>query len=174
MTIRNVFVYLVLILGAYLFQTVLYPLFILPELRIDLFLILVIHSSFSQGKSRTLVLALFLGLLMDVGLPLKGFFHPLIYLGVALLASPLWHNLNLHSRHYQAIFIGICAMLEGGAIWIILRLQGAELAEVPNMLQILVWRSLTSSLVGPFLLSALERLDQWLSTLMVLQESKQG
>jgi len=66
---RTFFLYLVLILGAYLCQTVLYPIFVVPELRVDLFLVLLLHFSFSYERSKALVMALFLGLLMDVGLP---------------------------------------------------------------------------------------------------------
>ena len=107
---RKVFLYLILILGTYLCQSVLYPVLLVPELRVDLFLILVVYSSFSHSRSWTLALALFLGLLMDLGLPLKGCFHPVIYLGIALVGTLLWQNLNLHSRRYQAVFLGLCRL----------------------------------------------------------------
>ncbi len=170
---RSVFLYLVVILGAYICQTVLYPVLLIPELRVDLFLVLLLHFSFSYEKSKTLILALFLGLLMDVGLPLKGSFHPFIYLGIALLASLLWNNLNLHSRRYQAIFFGLCTLLEGVGIWIILGLQDAVFAETPYLLRVLAWRTIITGLIGPFLLGGLERLDQWLGSLSNLQESQQ-
>lgn len=140
----------------------------------DLFLILVVHSSFTHGLPWTLVLAFFLGLLMDVGLPLKGCLHPLIYLGVALLASMLWQNLNLHSRRYQGIFLALCTLLEGGGIWLILGLQGAEFVEGSYMLQTLAWRSVTAGLLGPVLLAALERLQQWLVSFNKIQYPQEG
>jgi cell shape-determining protein MreD len=171
---RNFFLYLVLILGAYICQTVLYPVLLVPELRVDLFLVLLLHFSFFYERSKSLVLALFLGLLMDVGLPLKGSFHPLIYLGIALLASLLWHNLNLHSRRYQAIFLGLCSLLEGVGIWIILGLQDAEFVETPYLLKILAWRTIATALVGPFLLAVLERLDQRLGSLSDLRETQEA
>ena len=92
---RTFILYVVLTLGAYLCQTVFYPTFIMPELRIDLFLVLLLHFSFYNERSKTLILALFLGLLMDVGLPLRGCFYPLIYIGIALLALMLRQKLNL-------------------------------------------------------------------------------
>jgi hypothetical protein len=171
---RAAFLYLILAFGTYLCQSVLYPAVVVPELRIDLFLILVVHSSFSHRRSWTLVLALFLGLLMDLGLPVKGCFHPLIYLGIALIGSILWQNLNLHSRHYQAIFLGLCALLEGVCIWVLLELQGAEFTKAPYVLQILAWRALATGLVGPLLLSGLELIDQWLTSISKLRESQEA
>ncbi|UCE83287.1 MAG: hypothetical protein JSV47_01710 [Deltaproteobacteria bacterium] len=171
---RTFFLYLVLILGAYLIQTVLYPALVVPELRVDLFLIILLHFSFSYKRSRALVLALILGLLMDVGLPMQGFFHPLLYLGIALLSSLLWQNLNLHSRRDQAIFVGICTLLEGIGIWAILALQDTEFAATNYLLRILVGRTIAASLVGPLLLAGLERLDQWIGDLAELQESQEA
>jgi hypothetical protein len=171
---HRAFVYIALGFVAYLCQTVLYPALVPPELRVDLFLILVVHLCFSYGRTWTLLLALFLGLLMDVGLPVKGCFHPLVYMIVVLLGSLLWQNLNLHSRRYQAIFFGFCALLEGGGIWMILRLQNPELAGIPYIAQIMVWRTAATVLIGPLLLSGLEQLDNWLSTLDHIQESQQG
>lgn len=159
---RTFLVYLLLILTAYLCQTVLYPIFLIPELRIDLFLILLLHFSFSYERSRALVLALFLGLLMDVGLPLKGFFHPLIYLAIALLATLLRQNLNLHSRYYQALFLALCTLLAGVSIRLVLGLQDAGFTETRYFMRVLAGRTITIALVGPLLLASLERVDQWL------------
>ena len=171
---RTFFLYFLLILGAYLCQTVLYPIFVVPELRVDLFLVLLLHFSFSYERSKALVMALFLGLLMDVGLPLKGWVHPLIYFGLALLASMLWQNLNLHSRRYQAFFLGLCTLLEGVGIRTILVLQDAGFAEASHFLVVLAARTITTALVGPLLLAGLERLDQWRSSLGVFRESQEA
>ena len=112
---RTFFLYFLLILGAYLCQTVLYPIFVVPELRVDLFLVLLLHFCFSLERSKALVMALFLGLLMDVGLPLQGWLHPVIYLGLALLASMLWQNLNLQfwrPARVQSLWWGHCSWLD--------------------------------------------------------------
>ena len=109
------------------------------------------------------MLALFFGLLMDVGLPLKGCYYPLIYLGISFLASLLGQNLNLHARRYQALFLALCTLMAGGGVWTILWLQGAEFAVTPYVLRILALRTLTIALVGPLLLAGLERLSQWLN-----------
>lgn len=171
---RTFLLYLVLVLGAYLCQTVLYPIFLIPELRIDLFLVLLLHFSFSYERSKTMVLALFLGLLVDVGLPLKGCFHPLIYTGIALMATMLRQNLNLHNRHYQAFFLGFCTLLEGLGIRTILALQDAGFAEAGYFLTVLAWRTITAALVGPLLMAGLERLDQYLSFFHVIKESQEA
>jgi hypothetical protein len=165
-------VYLILIVGAYLCQTVLYPVVLVSELRVDLFLVLIVHFSFAYGRAWTLVAALFLGLLMDVGLPVKGCFHPLVYMAVALAGSLLWQNLNLHSRRYQAVFFGLCSLLEGLGVWVLLTLQSAEIAAAPYLVQVLAWRVIVTSLGGPLILSALEGLDKWLSG--YLQEFQEG
>ena len=120
------------------------------------------------------MLALFFGLLMDVGLPLKGCHYPLIYLGIALLASLLWQNLNLHTRRYQALFLGLCTLIEGGGIRTILWVQGAEFVDTPYVLKILAGRTVAIALVGPLLLAGLERLDKWLNTFTNLQESQEA
>ena len=171
---RTFFLYSLLILGAYVCQTVLYPIFVVPELRVDLFLVLLLHFCFSLERSKALVMALFLGLLMDVGLPLQGWLHPVIYLGLALLASMLWQNLNLHSRRYQAFFLGLCTLLEGVGIRTILALQDAKFAETSHFLIVLAARTITIALVGPLLLAGLERLDQWLLSLGVFRESQEA
>ncbi|MCG6945825.1 MAG: hypothetical protein LJE87_10835 [Deltaproteobacteria bacterium] len=171
---RTFFLYFLLILGAYLCQTVLYPIFVVSELRVDLFLVLLVHFSFSLQRSKALVMALFLGLLMDVGLPLKGLVYPLIYFGVALLASMLWQNLNLHSRRYQAFFLGLCTLFEGVGVRTILVLQDAGFAETSHFLVVLATRTITAALVGPLLLAGLERLDQWLLHLGVFRESQEA
>jgi rod shape-determining protein MreD len=171
---RTFLLYVVLALGAYICQTVLYPAFLIPELRIDLFLVLLVHFSFSYERSKTLVLALFLGLLMDVGLPLRGCFYPLIYLGIALLASMLRQNLNLRSRRYQAFFLGLCALIEGVGVRTILGLQDGGFVEAGYFLQLLAWRTIITALVGPLLLAGLERVDQYLSAFIVHQESQEA
>jgi len=171
---RTFILYLVLALGAYLCQTVLYPAFFMPELRIDLFLVLLLHFSFFYERSKGLILALFLGLLMDVGLPLRGCFFPLIYLGIALLASMLRQNLNLHSRRYQAFFLGLCALIEGVGVRTILGLQDAGFAEAGYFLKLLAWRTIITALVGPLLLAGLERVDRYLSAFIVHQESQEA
>ena len=111
---------------------------------------------------------------MDVGLPLRGCYHPLIYLVIALLASSLWQNLNLHTKRYQAIFLGLCTLLAGSGMWIIIWLQGAEFADISYALQMLAGRTVATALVGPFLLAGLERLDLWLGALNNLQESQEA
>jgi len=171
---RTFFLYFLVILGAYLCHTVLYPIFVVPEFRVDLFLVLLLHFSFSYKRSKALVMALFLGLLMDVGLPLKGWVHPLIYLGLALLASMLRQNLNLHSRGYQAFFLALCTLLEGVGIRTILVLQDTGFAETSQFLIVLAARTITTALVGPLLLAGLERLDQWRSSLGVFRESQEA
>jgi rod shape-determining protein MreD len=171
---RIFILYVVLTLGAYLCQTVLFPAFLMPELRIDLFLVLLLHFSFSYERSKTLILALFLGLLMDIGLPLRGSFYPLIYLGIALLASILRQNLNLRSRRYQAFFLGLCALIEGLAVRTILGLQDAGFAEAGYFLRLLAWRTIITALIGPLLLAGLERVDQYLSAFAVHRESQEA
>jgi rod shape-determining protein MreD len=170
---RILIVYVVLALGAYLCHTVLYPAFLMPELRIDLFLVLLVHFSLSYERSKALILALFLGLLMDVGLPLRGCFYPLIYLGIALLASMLRQNLNLRSRRYQAFFLGLCVLIEGVGVRTILALQDGGFVEAGYFLKLLAWRTIITALVGPLLLAGLERVDQYFSTLIVQQESQE-
>ena len=110
---------------------------------------------------------------MDVGLPLRGCFHPLIYLGIALLASMLRQNLNLHSRRYQAFFLGLCTLIQGVGIRTILGLQDAGFAETGYFLRVLAWRIIIAALVGPLLLAGLERLDQYLAIFMVHKESQE-
>ena len=171
---RTYILYFLLILGAYLCQTVLYPIFVIPELRVDLFLVLLLHFSFSYERSKALVMALFLGLLMDVGLPLQGWVHPLLYLGLALLASMLWQNLNLHSRRYQAFFLGLCTLLEGVGVRTILVLQDAGFVETSHFIIVLAARTITTALVGPLLLAGLERLDQWLLSVSLFRESQEA
>ena len=171
---RTFILYLVLALGAFLCQTVLYPAFLMPELRIDLFLVLLLHFSFFYERSKALILALFLGLLMDVGLPLRGCFYPLIYIGIALLASMLRQNLNLHSRRYQAFFLGFCALIEGVGVRTILGLQDAGFAEAGYFLRLLAWRTIITALVGPLLLAGLERVDRYLSACIVHRESQEA
>ena len=171
---RTFILYLILALGAYLCQTVLYPAFLMPELRIDLFLVLLLHFSFFYERSKGLILALFLGLLMDVGLPLRGCFYPLIYLSIALLASMLRQNLNLHSRRYQAFFLGLCALIEGVGVRTILGLQDAGFAEAGYFLRLLAWRTIITALVGPLLLAGLERVDRHLSAFIVHRESQEA
>ena len=168
------FVYPLLILGAYLCQTVLYPALLKPALRVDLFMVILLHFSFSYERYRVLLLALFLGLLKDVGLPLKGCYYPLIYLGIALLASMLWQNLNLHTRRYQALFLGLCTLLEGGGVWTFLWLQGAEFAQTSYVLKIAAVRTVATVLVGPLLLAGLQRFDHWLNIFNKLQEYQQA
>ena len=170
---RIFFVYLLLIIAAYLCHTVLYPIFLIPALRIDLFLILLFHLSFSYESSKTLLLALFLGVLMDVGLPLKGFFHPLTYLAFALMVFSLRQNLNLQSRRYQAFFLGLCTLLQGIGIRLVLGLQDAGFAETEYFLMDLAGRTIAIALVGPLLLAGLGRIDQWLSIVRIHQGSQE-
>jgi len=171
---RTFFIYLLLIVAAYISQTVLFPIFLIPELRIDLFLVLLLHFTFSYERSKVLVLALFLGVLMDLGLPLRGFFHPLIYLAIALLASLLWQNLDLRNWLYQALFLALCTLLEGLGIRLVLGLQDAGFAETRYFLMVLAGRTITVALVGPLLLAGLERVDQWLSSFRIHQESQEA
>ena len=167
------FIYLLLIVAAYICQTVLFPIFLSPELRIDLFLIFLLHFSFSYERSKALVLALFIGVLMDLGLPLRGFFHPLIYLAIVLLALLLWQNLDLRNRRYQALFLALCTLLAGLGIRLVLGLQDAGFAEARYFLRVLAGRTITIALVGPLILAGLERIDQWLSGFRIQQESQE-
>jgi len=170
---RTFALYLMLVLGAYLCQTVLFPIFLIPELRIDLFLVLLLHFSLFYERSKTIILALFLGLLMDVGLPLRGCFYPLIYIAIALMALMLRQNLNLRSRRYQAFFLGFCTLFEGFAIRIILALQDAGFAEAGYFFMLLAWRTVMTAVVGPLLLAALEQLDQYFISFNFLPESRE-
>jgi rod shape-determining protein MreD len=165
---------MVLALGAFVCQTVLYPAFLIPELRIDLFLVLLIHFSFSYQRSKTLVLALFLGLLMDLGLPLRGCFYPLIYVSIALLAFILRQNLNLQSRWYQALFLGLCTLIEGLGVRTILGLQDAGFAESGYFLRLMAGRIIITALIGPLLLAGLKRVDQYLSAFIIHKESQEA
>jgi cell shape-determining protein MreD len=171
---RFFFLHVLLGVGAYVCQSAIFPVFLAPALRVDLFLVLLLHASFSNEKYRAIVLALFFGLLMDVGLPVKGFYYPVIYLAIALVASLLWQNLNLHTRRYQALLLGLCTLFACGGMWVMLWLAGAKFAETHDMLQILAGRTVTIALVGPLLLVGLERLDQWFDTLTNLQESREA
>lgn len=171
---RTFIVYMVLALGAFVCQTVLYPAFLIPELRIDLFLVLLIHFSFSYQRSKTLVLALFLGLLMDLGLPLRGCFYPLIYVSIALLAFILRQNLNLQSRWYQALFLGLCTLIEGLGVRTILGLQDAGFAESGYFLRLMAGRIIITALIGPLLLAGLKRVDQYLSAFIIHKESQEA
>ena len=98
----------------------------------------------------------------------------MIYLGIALVGSLLWQNLNLHSKRYQAVFLGLCALIEPVCIWILLELQSAEFTKAPYVLQIVAWRTLATALVGPLLLIGLELLDRWLTSISKLQESQEA
>ena len=120
------------------------------------------------------MLAIFLGLLMDMGLPLRGCFYPLIYLGIALVASMLRQNLNLHSRRYQAFFLGLFTLIQGVGIRIIMGLQDAGFAEAGYFFKVLAWRVIIAALVGPLLLAGLERLEQYLSISIVYRESQEA
>jgi len=171
---RSFILYIVLGLGAYLCQTVLYPAFLVPEIRVDLLLVLLLHFSFFYERSKTLILALFLGLLMDIGLPLRGCFYPLIYLGIASLSLMLRQNLNLHSRRYQAFFLGLCALIEGVGVRAILGLQDAGFAEAGYFLRLVAWRTALTILIGPLLLAGLERVDHYLSSFIGRQESQEA
>ena len=111
---------------------------------------------------------------MDLGLPLRGCFHPLIYLAIALLASLLWQNLDLRNWRYQALFLALCTLLEGLGIRLVLGLQDAGFAETRYFLMVLAGRTITVALVGPLLLAGLERLDQWLSSFRIHQESQEA
>jgi hypothetical protein len=90
------------------------------------------------------------------------------------LASLLRQNLNLRSRRYQALFLGLCVLIEGVGVRIILSLQDAGFAEATYFLKLLVWRTLVTALVGPLLLAGLERIDQYLSAFIVRQESQEA
>jgi hypothetical protein len=85
----------------------------------------------------------------------------------------LWQNLNLHSRRYQALFLGLCTLLEGVGIKTILVLQDAGFVETSRFLIILAARTITTAFIGPLLLAGLEKLDQWLLHLRVFRESQE-
>jgi hypothetical protein len=171
---RTVLIYLLLVLTAHVCQTVLWPLLLPPGLDVDLFMILVVHATFTYGAPRTYVLAIIVGILADLGLPPGVGFGPLFYLTVVLLASVLWQNLNLQSRRYQAIFLGLCTLLQGWGLGLILMTHNTESAGMAEMARILVWRILVVAIVGPLLLSGLMRVERRLKTSAYPEEYQQG
>ena len=171
---RTVLVYLLLVVTAYVCQTVLWPLLLPPGLYVDLFMILVVHATFTHGAPRAYVLAIIVGVLADLGLPPGVGFGPLFYLVVVLLASVLWQNLNLQSRRYQAIFLGLCTLLQGWGLGLILMTHNTESAGMGEMARILVWRILVVAIVGPLLLSGLIRVERGLKISPYPEEYTQG
>lgn len=171
---RTVLIYLLLVLTAYVCQAVLWPLLVPLGLHVDLFMILVVHATFTHGALRAYALALLVGVLSDLGLPPGVGFGPLFYLVVVLLASVLWQNLNLQSRRYQAIFLGLCTLLQGWGLGLILMAHNTESAGVAEMARILVWRILVMVILGPLLLSALMRVERGLRTSPYPEEYQQG
>jgi hypothetical protein len=171
---RTVLLYLLLALTAYLLQTVLWPSLVPAWLHVDFLLILTVHATFTHGATRGYVLAIPVGVLSDLGLPPGVGFGPLYYLVAVFLASMLWQNLNLQSRRYQAIFLGLCTLLQGWGLGLILMTYNTELAGVAEMARILVWRVLVVAIVGPGLLSVLMRLERGLKTSPHPEEYQQG
>jgi hypothetical protein len=171
---RTVLLYLLLALTAHLCQTVLCPLLVPPGLHVDLFLILAVHATFTHGATRGYVVAILVGVLCDLGLPPGVGFGPLYYLVAVFLASVLWQNLNLQSRRYQAMFLGLCTLLQGWGLGLILMAHNSESAGVAEMARILVWRILVVAIVGPMLLSALMWLERGLKTFPYPEEYQQG
>jgi hypothetical protein len=171
---RTVLLYLLLALTAHLLQTVLWPSLVPAGLHVDFFLILAVHATFTHGATRGYALAILVGVLSDLGLPPGVGFGPLYYLVAVFLASVLWQNLNLQSRRYQAIFFGLCTLLQGWGLGLILLAHNTESAGVVEMARILVWRILIMAIVGPVLLSALIRLERGLKTSPSPEEYQQG
>jgi hypothetical protein len=171
---RTVLLYLLLTLIAHLLQTVLLPSLAPAGLHVDFFLILAVHATFTHGVTKGYVLAILVGVLSDLGLPPGVGFGPLYYLVAVFLASVLWQNLNLQSRRYQAIFLGLCTLLQGWGLGLILMTHNAESAGVADMARILVWRILVVAIAGPVLLSALMRLERWQKTSPHPEEYQQG
>ena len=85
----------------------------------------------------------------------------------------LRQNLNLHSRRYQALFLGLCALIEGVGVRTILALQDAGFAEAGYFLKLLAWRTIITALIGPLLLAGLEKADQYISAFIVPRESQE-
>jgi hypothetical protein len=171
---RTVFLYLLLSLIAYICQSVLYPLLLPSQLRVDLLLILVVHASFTHTVDRALMLGLFAGILSDMGMPPGLGFHPLFYPVVTLIASLLWQSLNLQARRYQGVFLGVCALSQGLGLWTIMTVQDSELAGTAHMFQILAWRTLVTAFVGPLILQGIGRLSHWFAAVMIPQEYQEG
>jgi hypothetical protein len=171
---RTVFIYLLLVLTAYVCQTVLWPSFAPLGLHVDLFMILVVHATFTHGAPRAYVLAIIVGVLSDLGLPPGVGFGPLFYLVVVLFASVLWQNLNLQSRRYQAIFLGLCTLMQGWGLGLILVAHNTESAGLAEMARILVWRVLVVAVFGPLLLSGLMRMERGLKHSPYPEEYQQG
>jgi len=171
---RTVLIYILLVLTAYVCQTVLWPLLVPRGLYVDLFMILVVHATFTHGAPRAYTLAIIVGVLSDLGLPPGVGFGPLFYLVVVLLASVLWQNLNLQSRRYQAIFLGLCTLLQGWGLGLILMTHNTESAGMGEMARILVWRILIVAIFGPLLLSVLMRVERGLKTSTYPEEYQQG
>lgn len=167
--------YLLLLLLVYVCQSVLFPLLLPPELRLDLILVLIIHASFARGLQAGLSVALLGGVLADVGSPSGvGGFHLLLYLLLALVGSLLWQNLNLQSHRYRAIFLGVCSLIQGGGLWIVLKLHNPYLAGGLHLLKTLAGRTTLMVLLGPLLLYGLEKLEYWLMSVTRVQEYQQG
>jgi hypothetical protein len=135
---------------------------------------LVVHATFTHGAPRAYALAIIVGVLSDLGLPPGVGFGPLFYLVVVLLASVLWQNLNLQSRRYQAIFLGLCTMLQGWGLGLILITHNVEPAGMGEMARILVWRVLVVAICGPLLLSGLMRLERALKISAYPEEYQHG
>ena len=171
---RTVLLYLLLTLIAHLLQTVLLPSLAPAGLHVDFFLILAVHATFTHGATKGYVLAILVGILSDLGLPPGVGFGPLYYLVAVFLASVLWQNLNLQSRRYQAIFLGLCTLLQGWGLGLILMTHNTESAGVAEMARILVWRILVMAIFGPLLLSGLMRVERTLKTSPYPEEYQQG
>jgi len=171
---RTALFYLLLTLTAYLCQSVLRPLLLPVGLHLDFLLILVVHASFTHGGTSALLLAFLVGILSDVGFPPGLGFYPLFYLVVSLIAGLLWQNLNLQSIRYQAIFLGLCTLLQGGGLWLILFLQNPDLAGGMEIAQILAWRILVTAVLGPGLLYGLQHLERWFTAISHPEEYQEG
>jgi hypothetical protein len=137
-------------------------------------MILVVHATFTHGAPRAYILAIIAGVLADLGLPPGVGFGSLFYLVVVLLASVLWQNLNLQSRRYQAIFLGLCTLLQGWGLGLILMTHTTESGGTAEMARILVWRILVMAIVGPLFLSGLMRVERGLKTSPYPEEYQQG
>lgn len=171
---RTVLMFLLVVLTAHLCQTVLWPLLLPAGLHLDLLMILVVHATVTHGAPRGYILAMVAGALTDLGLPPGVGFGPLFYLIVVFLASVLWQNLNLQSRRYQAIFLGLCTLLQGWGLGLILMTHNTDSAGVGEMARILVWRILVVAIFGPVLLSGLMWLERGLKTSPYPEEYQQG
>ena len=144
------FRFAILILAITILQAELIKVFGVTELNIrpDLLLVLVVFFSIYCKTNEAIITSFTIGFAADlIGLTMG----PLIIsFGLAgTLLTYLTHVITIRKMPYQAITIFIMSILTGLLSIMLRSLKGME--AVPNMYSILLWSSLYSSLVGPFL-----------------------